>query len=270
MITINSCGHDSHHPNPCDIEHNPGLPDYLILLIKQEAWVELDGVRHPVHPNALLLFPPDTYIHYGCDVAGYNDDWIHFILGPEETGLLENLNLPLCQIVYPFDFHKLSEYVRMMSDHYHAPAVHKTEILDAFMRIFLYSLQEELKRRSDSPGVWKYYPEFSRLRTQLYNDPAASRTVPELADSLCLSLSYFQHLYQQFFGISCSQDRINARLKLARYYLRNSSMSISGLADFCGYENDLHFMRQFKKFMGMTPSEYRKQQGDYSTSSTKS
>ena len=74
MITITGCGHDSHHPNPCNIEHDPGLSDYLILLIKQDAWVELDGIRHTMRPNSLICFPPDTYIHYGCDVAGYNDD----------------------------------------------------------------------------------------------------------------------------------------------------------------------------------------------------
>ena len=34
-------------------------------------------------------------------------------------------------------------------------------------------------------------------------------------------------------------------------------MSISSLAAFCGYDNELHFMRQFKKGTGMTPSQYR-------------
>lgn len=258
MFTINSCGHDSHHPIPCNIEHNPGLPDYLILLIKRDAWVELDGKRHVVHPNAVLIFPPHTYIHYGCDVTGYNDDWIHFVPDKKDPALSEVLSLPLCRILYPFDFYKLSEYVRMMSDCYHTTCSHREEILDAFLRIFFYSLQEELKRSPASPGIQKYYPDFSRLRTQIYNDPAAARTVPELAASLSLSLSYFQHLYRQFFDISCRQDMINARLKMARYYLSNSRMSISALADFCGYESDLHFMRQFKKFVGMTPGEYRR------------
>lgn len=74
---------------------------------------------------------------------------------------------------------------------------------------------------------------------------------------MCLSLSYFQHLYKQFFDSSCQQDIINARLELAKYYLKDSDMSIRSLSDFCGYENELHFMRQFKKFIGMTPTEYR-------------
>ena len=43
-----------------------------------------------------------------------------------------------------------------------------------------------------------------------------------------------------------------------KYYLAGSDMSIRGLADFCGYESELHFMRQFKKFVGMTPTEYRR------------
>lgn len=258
MIIINSCGHDSHHPIPCNIEHKEGLSDYLILLIKQESWIILEGKRQVMSPNSLILFPPNTYIHYGCDMAGYNDDWIHFIPDDEDQLFLDNLNLPLCRLMYPFDFHKLSEYVRLMSDHYHTSSTHKKEILDAFIHIFLYSLQESIKKQFLSPGIQRYYPDFSRLRTQIYNDPAALRTVPELAASLCLSLSYFQHLYKQFFGISCQQDMITARLKLAKYYLTNSEMSISSLAGFCGYENDLHFMRQFKKFIGMTPSDYRR------------
>ena len=66
MITVNTCGHDSHHPIPCNIEHKEGVPDYLILLIKRESWIMLEGKRHFLHPNALILFPPGTYIHYGC------------------------------------------------------------------------------------------------------------------------------------------------------------------------------------------------------------
>lgn len=257
MITVNTCGHDSHHPIPCNIEHKEGVPDYLILLIKRESWIMLEGKRHFLHPNALILFPPGTYIHYGCDMPGYNDDWIHFIPDGKDLSFLKSLSLPFNRILYPFDFHRLSEYVRMMSDSYHSSSPHKQETLDSFMRIFLYSLKESLEKQFDFPGSQKYYPDFSRLRTQIYNDPAAKRTIPELAASLCLSLSYFQHLYKQFFGLSCQQDMINARLKFAKYYLLNSNMSIGSLAGFCGYENELHFMRQFKKFTGLTPSEYR-------------
>ena len=51
MITVTNCGHDSHHPKPCDIEHTDGLPDYLLLLVKTDAWFFVDGKRCFTQPN---------------------------------------------------------------------------------------------------------------------------------------------------------------------------------------------------------------------------
>ena len=145
----------------------------------------------------------------------------------------------------------------MLSDIFYGDSRYREQSIDAFLHIFLYALQEELEENSNDPSVQKYYSAFSGLRTQIYNNPANNWSIPALADSLALSLSYFQHLYKQFFTCSCQQDIISARLELAKYYLTGSDMSIRSLSDFCGYDNELHFMRQFKKFVGMTPTEYR-------------
>ncbi len=257
MISVNRCGHNSHHLKPCNIEHKTGLPNFLILLIKKESWTYIDGRKHTVHPNAVICFPPRTYIHYGCDSIGYNDDWIHFTPDEKEFSSFTSLGLPLCQIIYPYDFHQLSEYVRLLSNHFHSSSAYKAQIVDSFMHILLYSLKASLETSSENPVTQKYYHSFSSLRTQIYNNPASPWTIPELAASLCLSLSYFQHLYKNFFHCSCQQDIITARLNLAKYYLTTSTMGIREIADFCGYESDLHFMRQFKKFTGKTPTAYR-------------
>ncbi|MCR5753787.1 MAG: AraC family transcriptional regulator [Acetatifactor sp.] len=264
MINIIKCGHDSHHPKPCNIEHKHGVPNYLLLLIKKEAWITVDGCLQNVHPNSVICFPPNTYIHYGCDLAGYNDDWIHFTLSEDEKSFWEQLEIPLYTILSPHNFHKLSEYVKLLSDAFHNDSSHREQILDSFMHIFLYTLNEELYVPEGHKAPRKYYSVFASLRTGIYNDPSKPYTVPLLADEVGLSLSYFQHQYKEFFGCSCQQDIINARLKLAQYYLESSDMPIHGIADFCGYETEVHFMRQFKKFIGVTPSEYRSSFSSYS------
>ncbi len=257
MIQITNCGHDSHHRKPCNIEHPVGLPNYLVLLVKKEAWFYLESTKQKTEPNMIIIFPPNTPIHYGCDLPDYNDDWIHFTMSGEDTTLLSTLQLPLNQPLYPHDFYRLSQYVQCLADSFHMPSVHTKTIADQFLHIFLYALDEELEKITKEPVSHKYYHAFARLRTQIYNDPSACWSVDGIAESLHLSLSYFQHLYKRFFSNSCQQDIIQARLQQARFYLTNSDMSIHNLALFCGYENELHFMRQFKKFVGQTPSEYR-------------
>ncbi|MDE7323673.1 MAG: AraC family transcriptional regulator [Lachnospiraceae bacterium] len=261
MIKVFNCGHDSHHKKPCDILHPTGLNNHLFLLIKQHAWVYIDGKKRPVEPNSLLLFPPNTPIHYGCDTAGYNDDWIHFDFFDDDRKLLDLFSFPYGVILHPRDFRRLSDYAKIISDEFHSNGLYCAYLIDQLMHIFLYALDDELKKTAESSAALtitqKYYREFAQIRTQIYNAPSTSWSVNRLADTLCLSSSHFQHLYKRFFNCSCQHDIICARIALAKFYLTTTNMPVCQLSIFCGYESDLHFMRQFKKYVGVTPSEYR-------------
>jgi len=261
MIKVFNCGHDSHHKKPCDIFHPAGLSDYLFLLVKQEAWVYINNVKCTITPNSVLLFPPGTPIHYGCDTADYNDDWIHFDLFETDTDLMKTFAFSYGVILQPRDFRRLSDYTKIISSEFHADGIYREDTLDRLMHIFLCALDEELKKTVSDPAVspafQKYYRDFARIRTQIHNSPSAEWSVSQLADTLCLSCSHFQHLYRRFFGCSCQHDIILARIELAKFYLATTDMSIYQLSLFCGYETDLHFMRQFKKYTGVTPTEYR-------------
>lgn len=259
MIHVSVCGHDSHHPKPCDISHSGGLNDHLLLLVKSNAWFYLDGERVDTQPNMVILFDKHIPIHYGCDQKNYNDDWIHFyITGGEEASLLPSLNIPLNTPYYPSDFHRLSRYVQLLTGEFRSHTQSTEQILDLLMHALLYSLKVAFSQPLDQQVHHKQYPNFYKLRTQLYSNPAISWNAVDMSAELDISTSHFQHLYQQFFGCSCQRDIISARLEQAKIYLARSEMSIRNLSYFCGYENELHFMRQFKKFEGMTPSEFRK------------
>lgn len=97
------------------------------------------------------------------------------------------------------------------------------------------------------------------LRASIRRNPAERHSIPELAKTLALSVSHFQYLYKQEFGVSCHEDIISARLDMAEYYLKNTALPLRQIAEQCGYENDVHFIRQFRKMRGMTAGEYRKQ-----------
>lgn len=259
MIHVTICGHDSHHPSSFIMEHSTGLPDYLLLLVKTDAWFDFDGVKTPTTPNMAILFDRNVHIRYGCDHAHYNDDWIHFDFSTrEEDFLKQELHIPFGQPLYLPQLHSLSHQIQAMTPVFHSSGLHREQLLDSMMRTLLYSLDEQLCTVQSDSQPNKHYEAFLNLRAELYNNPGYPWTIAKMSDSLFLSASYFQHLYKDFFHCSCQQDIIRARLELAKFHLSTSDFGIRSLSQFCGYENELHFMRQFKKFEGMTPSQYRR------------
>jgi len=79
-----------------------------------------------------------------------------------------------------------------------------------------------------------------------------------MAGYLNISESYFQHMYKKVFGISPAEDCIHGRIHNAKYQLLNSSANISQISEKLGYRDPDQFIKQFKKYTGTTPLQYRK------------
>lgn len=257
MITVNVCGYDSMHKMVFDRSSPDGFEDYTLLLIKTESFFELGGEKISFPPNTVMIYGIHSPVHYGCSKPHYNDDWIHFKLLREDSNLLEQLAIPVnCPFTLPY-LGTLTDYTRLIVQEKLSAHPHSPQVIDSLMHALLYSLSDQLHTRSDCNTNNKYYYSLNELRLEILNAPYKKWDMPQIAGRLNLSVSYFQHLYKQFFQTTCIQDIIHARIKYAQLYLCISEMSISSLALFCGYDNELHFMRQFKKICGMTPSQYR-------------
>lgn len=257
MITVNICGYDSMHKIPFESTFPEGYRDYTLLLVKTESFFEVDGKLTDFPPNTVMLYGIRCPVRYGCREPHYNDDWIHFDLRNEDAGLLRELSIPVNRPFTLPHLGTLTDYCRLVVQEKLSTHFYKGETIDSLMHSLFYSLADQLRLLPDSRVRNKYYYPMNALRLEILNSPCQKWDIPAAAQRLHLSMSHFQHLYKQFFGTSCIQDVIEARIKLARLYLCISDMSVSSLALFCGYDSDLHFMRQFKKLTGMTPSQYR-------------
>ena len=83
-------------------------------------------------------------------------------------------------------------------------------------------------------------------------------TVTQLAQMVNLSDRRFRELFQEVYSISPSDYLINLRIQHACELLLDSTMSITEVAEACGYTDPLYFSRLFRKKMGMSPLAYRK------------
>ena len=103
----------------------------------------------------------------------------------------------------------------------------------------------------------KHRLRLTQLRQEIYAHPESDWTVEQCAAQLSVSQSYFLKIYRACFGTSCAHDIQHSKLAYAKKLLLQTDMILQDIAERCGYDYS-HFMRLFKKEVGMTPTAYRK------------
>ena len=121
-----------------------------------------------------------------------------------------------------------------------------------------YANMEEHRKNWRTERNTPYYTEFKKLREQIYSKPQEDWSIDAVCRRMILSRGYFQKLYTRCFGISFTQDVINSRINYSKKLLAETDMIIANIAAQSGYDNYVHFMHQFKKIVGITPTDYRK------------
>lgn len=81
-------------------------------------------------------------------------------------------------------------------------------------------------------------------------------SVPYLADKCGISEAYLKKLFIKKFGMPPTKYIIQLKINHACDLLRSERYSITQVANFCGYENVYYFSRQFKNYVGVTPSAF--------------
>lgn len=95
-----------------------------------------------------------------------------------------------------------------------------------------------------------------------FDDAALSNEI--LASQSGISEIYFRRLFKEMFGTTPKQYILELRIKKACKLLTESSSNISEIAEACGFSSVYHFCRAFKNITSLTPTEYAKQNQDYS------
>lgn len=86
-----------------------------------------------------------------------------------------------------------------------------------------------------------------------------SITTASLAREFNFSEHYFCHFFKENTGQSPMEYINGYRIQKAAVMLRNTDQSIADIASDAGFDDTNYFSRIFKKYMGLSPSAYKKQ-----------
>ena len=85
-------------------------------------------------------------------------------------------------------------------------------------------------------------------------------TIEMIAQELHISESTFKRYFHEITDVTPMEYLINLRIQQSKKMIRTTNKSITFIAYECGFYDSSHFLRLFKKFEGITHSEYKKLQ----------
>ena len=256
-MKIVNAGVNYRHSEKLVINRPCGSGDYILLVVKSPAFFMFSGHKTVSDKNAVMLFKKGTPQYYGAYGGEFANDWIHFELSPLEEAEITELGIPFDTVLYPSTVSEISGFISDIFSERYSGNKNKDRTMELYFKLILMKLSDGISQRNELYGK-PFFNELSKLRCDITSSPEKARNIDGICKDLGMSRSYLQHLYKEYFVTSIVEDIKNCRMEHAKYLLSGTDMTVSAIAAECGYASDVHFMRIFKKTVGVSPTEYRK------------
>lgn len=257
-MKIVNCGYDNHHLPDFKINRPEGSGDYLLLIVRSPAFFVFNNKKYHTDGNSVILFKKGTPQLYGAETGEYINDWVHFEADEAFESRISELGIKFDIIINISSSLPLSDIIKKMYLEEYSGNKNSEKSSILYFNLLLLKISD-LCVLPPANNNSHLYEQMTALREEILSYPQKNYSIKSLADRLSVSPSCFQHKYKAFFATNVKKDITAARIEYSKHLLFGTDNTISEIASLCGYENDVHFMRVFKKITKMTPSMYRKQ-----------
>ncbi|RXZ81031.1 helix-turn-helix domain-containing protein [Paenibacillaceae bacterium] len=211
------------------------------------------GIFHGGKGTVLSIHPHDTSLEmymvlYKSETAPFYKREIH--------RLLEQIN-PFMQ-VYGFSPENpifFIEKCRSLYDHWSRKSAQN----QFYAKITLYQLIYEIYKELEQGNIRYFEPDYVELVKQYldqhHTEPVS---IQQLSEMLSISRSLLSKLFRKQEHKSLQEYLNEKRLDAAKRYLQNTNVTIHEVAVGCGFTDELNLNRMLKKYVHMTPSDYRR------------
>lgn len=253
--------------------------DSFVLIIGQTGVLHInqDGRNYDVGPNQfLILFANHDHYGYKSSDERLSYYWVHFYIDDadykyyHQSSLKRHINLWDVNPEEPFS-----------SDHYILPEYGELSLQKRSNLLFVQLM--DLSRRDSYAYSYRCCYALSLLLLEISQEsltlPAylnqniptvvitviewirtnydQALTVKDISSQFSYNATYLSSLFKEHTGYSLSKYINRTRISISKNLLTNRILTISFIAEKCGFNDEKYFMKLFKKIEGLTPSQYR-------------
>lgn len=237
---------------PFSTDNVGGREDYYLLyLVKGELRVRLDEKIWHAHSGDVVLFPPKYRYRYDYDgVDPLEYFFVHFTGSYVEQLLRDCGFSPLPYVSHTAPNHVISETFHKLFEHTQKPDfLQKQRLACALEEILLTVAQSTREAQERSLEI--------SLR-MIHNSYHTDLSIPALAKAENLSHSRYIEVFRKQTGLSPTAYVIRLRMQVACDLLESTNLSIVQISRMVSYDDAHFFSKLFKKHVGISPSQYRK------------
>ena len=137
-------------------------------------------------------------------------------------------------------------------------AVNKTAC-ELLANALLEIVSEKLRRRQQTNAVTEKNNEEFIQSIMLYLDEHYMEPIQlqSLGERFHISQFYLSHIFKAETGLSPMKYVMHRRIGQSQNLLMNTDMPVGTISETLGFSDNCHFSTTFKKYVGLTPTQYR-------------
>ena len=248
---VNDC-FTIYEPYSYDTYNCQGRDDYFLIYVTDGIFsTEIDGITYNLKKGAVVLFPPKYKYHYwGKPPSKYL--CAHFT-GSHAEKLLTDLGFSLEPYVLEGEFSpKIESLFDKMVEQFLTKAPFLQYSLACLLSEILLTIATN-RVRNDG------YRTLKKSIKYIHENFTERIEVPELAKMEGLSNSRYIALFTEEMEKTPREYILDVRLGRACELLVSTDIPVGHVGTLSGYRDQYFFSKIFKKHLGMSPCDYRKQ-----------
>jgi AraC family transcriptional regulator len=245
----------------------PPSPDILICIVNcgyLRGRITVNGCRHSLDggPGSVIIIPDKHAFDGSVDsIIGSTHFYIRRRLLDEVAQSIFGDDCPAPPIRFTattFDpvLEQLCNAVRKTLDD---PDVSTSYVNFLVKAVAAYLVKNHAGERPEAAPAGKLTERQLRHIREFIDARLGERlTLAQVAHQFGLSADHFGRVFKQCAGVTLYQFIIRCRVDRARHLLEETGMPIIEIAQECGFADQVHLTRAFRRIVGTTPAAYRK------------